>query len=52
MSSAQQPTATGFERVVTSVWHTVRRVLPPSVADEIGAAAKRVLRSLGLVRSV
>jgi hypothetical protein len=42
---------TGFERVVTSAWRSVRRFLPRSVAEAIRVPARRVLHALGLIRS-
>jgi hypothetical protein len=35
MSTAQSSTPTGFERVATSAWRSVRRFLPTSVAEAI-----------------
>jgi hypothetical protein len=52
MSTAQPSTPTGFERVATSAWRSVRRFLPTSVAAAISRPAKRALRAVGLVRSV
>jgi hypothetical protein len=49
---AQRSTPTGFERVATSAWRSVRRFLPPSVAEAIRQPAKRALRALGLIRNV
>jgi hypothetical protein len=41
----------GFERVATSAWRSVRRFLPPSVAEAIRGPARRALHALGLIRS-
>jgi hypothetical protein len=52
MSTGQQSTTGGFERVATSAWRSVRRFLPRSVAEAIRVPAKRGLRALGLIRQV
>jgi hypothetical protein len=52
MSSAQRSMPTGFERVATSAWRSVRRFLPQSVAEAIRVPAKRALHAFGLIRSV
>jgi hypothetical protein len=51
MSTAQPSTPSGFERVTTSAWRAVRRVLPASVAEAIRVPVKRAMRKLGLVRN-
>jgi hypothetical protein len=45
-------TPTGFERIATSVWRSVRRFLPASVAESIRVPVKRALRAMGLIRNV
>jgi hypothetical protein len=52
MSIAHPATPTGFERTVTSVWRSVRRFLPTSVAESISVPAKRALRAMGLICNV
>jgi hypothetical protein len=51
MSSAQPSRPTGFERIATSAWRSVRRFLPRSVAEAIRVPARRALHALGLIRS-
>jgi len=51
MGTTQTSAPTGFERVATSAWRSVRGVLPQSVAEAIRRPAKRVLRAVGLVRN-
>jgi hypothetical protein len=52
MSTAQRPAPGAFERRATSVWRSVRRYLPNSVAEVIRLPAKRALRALGLIHEV
>jgi hypothetical protein len=51
MSSAQRSRPSGFERLATSAWRSVRRLLPRSVAEAIRVPARRALHALGLIRS-
>jgi len=51
MSTSQSSTPTGFERIVTSAWRSVRRYLPKPVAEAIRVPAKRALRAVGLIRT-
>jgi hypothetical protein len=50
MSSAQSSTVGTFERVTTSAWRSIRRILPSSVAEAIRVPARRGLRKVGLIR--
>jgi hypothetical protein len=52
MSTAQRSAPGAFERRATTLWRSVRRYLPDSMAEAIRIPAKRVLRALGLIREV
>jgi hypothetical protein len=52
MSMVQRPTPGAFERRATSVWRSMRRYLPSSVAEAIRVPARHALRALGLIREV
>ena len=52
MTTAQRSTPTGFERVTTSAWRSVRRLLPQPVAEAIRKPAKPALRAVGVIRNV
>ena len=52
MTTARRSTPTGFERVTTSAWRSVRRLLPQPVAEAIRKPAKPALRAVGVIRNV
>jgi hypothetical protein len=39
----------GFEKRITSAWRSVRRHLPPKLAESVRVPSKRLLRRAGMI---